>query len=124
MTIITPAEKRREKDFQLLRTRNPICLTCGYMKHPAAMEFSHLAPRKFHDDGGVQCCNCHREVSDPEKDFSYAPVTGNPMMETIARYLLALSEWLTRIGLTLAEFGEWLLGQAEHVLPYEPEADK
>ncbi|MHA6288664.1 hypothetical protein [Maricaulis sp. CAU 1757] len=121
MTTPTPAEKRREADYRRLGTRNPICLTCGYSRHPAAMEYSHLAPRKFHDDGGVQCSNCHREVSDTEKDFSYAPVTNNPQMETIGRYLLALAEWLTRIGVTLAEFGEWLLGQAEHVRPYEPE---
>lgn len=122
MTLPTPTDKRREADFRRLRTRHPICLTCGYMGHPAAMEFSHLAPRKFHDDGGVQCSNCHREASDAEKDFPYAPVTGNPMMETIGRYLLALAEWLQTIGGTLAEFGEWLLAQAPHVLPYDGEA--
>ncbi|HCY54481.1 MAG TPA: hypothetical protein DF715_02760 [Oceanicaulis sp.] len=122
MTTPSPEEERREKDFRRLRTRNPVCLSCGYSDHPAALEFAHIAPRKFHDDGGVLCANCHREQSDTEKDFSYAPVTGNPMMETIGRYLLALSEWLTRIGATLAEFGQWLLEQAEHVLPYDPKA--
>ncbi|WBQ14214.1 hypothetical protein L2D00_05900 [Hyphomonadaceae bacterium BL14] len=121
MTTPTSEEERREKDFRRLRTRNPICLACGYADHPAAMEFAHIAPRKFHDDGGVLCSNCHREQSDTEKDFSYAPVTKNPPMEIIGRYLLALSEWLTRIGGTLAEFGRWLLEQAEHVLPYYPE---
>lgn len=122
MSLPTPEEKRREADYRRLRTRNPVCLTCGYMKHPAAMEFSHVAPRKFHDDGGVQCSNCHREVSDKEKEFSYAPTTANPMMEKIGRYLLALSEWLTRIGVTLEEFGKWLLAQAPHVLPHKGEA--
>ena len=117
-------DKRREADYRRLRTRTPICLSCGYSDHPAAMEFAHIAPRKFHDDGGVLCANCHREQSDTEKDYSYSPVTHNPMMETIGRYLLALAEWLKRIGGTLAEFGEWLLEQAEHVLPYETEADQ
>lgn len=124
MTMPTPEEVRREKDYRRLRTRNPVCLSCGYSDHPAALELAHIAPRKFHDDGGVLCSNCHREQSDTEKDFSYAPVTGNPMMETIGRYLLALSEWLSRIGATLAQFGQWLLEQAEHVLPYDPEAAK
>ena len=123
MTNSTSETKRREADYRRLRTRTPICLSCGYSDHPAAMEFAHIAPRKFHDDGGVLCSNCHREQSDQEKDCSYAPITGNPMMETIGRYLVALAEWLQRIGTTLAEYGAWLLTQAEHVLPYEPEAE-
>lgn len=122
MTTITPEVKRREADFRRLRTRNPICLTCGFTGHPASYEYSHLIPRRFHDDGGAQCCNCHREFGDRDRDYSYAPVTDNPMMETIGRYLLALSEWLQRIGATLEEFGQWLLEQSEHVLPYDPEA--
>ena len=123
MTTSTNEDKRREADFKRLRTRNPVCLSCGYSDHPAALEFAHIAPRKFHDDGGVLCSNCHREQSDQEKDFSYAPTTGNPMMETIGRYLLAVAEWLKRIADTFITFGEWLLEQAEHVLPYEPEAE-
>jgi hypothetical protein len=117
--ILTAEELRREKDYRRLRTRNPICLHCGYSNHPAAMELAHIAPRKIHDDAGVLCSNCHREMSDPEKDRPYAPVTQNPQMEIIGRYLLALSEWFIRIAETIAEFGRWLLQQAEHVRPYK-----
>lgn len=120
--IMTPAELRREKDYRRLRTRTPICLHCGYCNHPAAMELAHIAPRKFHDDAGVLCSNCHREMSDPEKDLSYAPQSINPEMETIGRYLLALSEWFIRIAETIAAFGRWLMEQAEHVRPYQAEA--
>lgn len=119
--LITPEDERRERDYRRLRTRNPICLSCGYSNHPAAMELSHIAPRKFHDDGGVLCSNCHREMSDSEKDFSYSPQSINPTMETIGRYLLALAEWFTRIAETIAAFGHWLLYQAEHVRAFEPE---
>lgn len=120
--IISPEELRRESDYRRLRTRNPICQCCGYMNHPAALEFAHIAPRKFHDDGGVLCSNCHRELSDIEKDFSYAPQSENPQMETIGRYLLALAEWFRRIAETIAQFGEWLLEQSEHALPHDGEA--
>tara|TARA_R110002020_G_scaffold474461_1_gene705988 strand:- start:43772 stop:44149 length:378 start_codon:yes stop_codon:yes gene_type:complete len=120
--LITPEELRRERDYERLRTRNPICLTCGYDKHPAALELSHLVPHRFHDEGGPQCRNCHREFSDAEKDYPYAPQSINPQMETIGRYLLALAEWFKRIADTIAAFGAWLLQQAEHVRPYEPEA--
>ncbi|WP_417494471.1 hypothetical protein [Maricaulis sp.] len=121
MTSSTNINKRREADYKRLRTRNPICLSCGYSDHPAAMEFAHIAPRRFHDDGGVLCANCHREESDKEKDYSYAPITNNPTMETIGRYLLAVAEWFKRIAETFTIFGEWLLEQAEHVLPSELE---
>lgn len=120
--IISSEELRRERDFARLRTRNPVCLNCGYMNHPAALEFAHIAPRKFHDDGGVLCANCHRELSDNEKDFSYQPQSQNPQMETIGRYLIALAEWFRRIAETIAEFGAWLLEQSDHVLTYELEA--
>ncbi len=120
--LITPEELRRESDYKRLRTRNPVCLSCGYSNHPAVMELAHIAPRQFHDDGGVLCSNCHREMSDTEKDLSYAPQSINPQMETIGRYLLALAEWFQRIAATIALFGAWLLEQSEHVLPYKPEA--
>ncbi|RAN41000.1 hypothetical protein [Hyphomonas sp. GM-8P] len=120
--ILTPEELRREKDYRRLGTRNPICLHCSYSNHPAAMELAHIAPRKFHDDAGVLCSNCHREMSDPEKDHPYAPQTINPQMEIIGRYLVALAEWFRRIAETIAAFGAWLLEQAEHVPAYEGEA--
>lgn len=110
---LSPEEMRRERDYRRLRTRNPICLHCGYHNHPAAMELAHIAPHKFHDDAGVLCSNCHREVSDPEKDLPYAPQTQNPQIETIGRYLLALAEWFERIARTIAEFGAFLLALAE-----------
>jgi hypothetical protein len=66
--------------------------------------------------------NCHRELSDAEKDYPYAPQSINPQMETIGRYLLALAEWFQRIAATIALFGAWLLEQSEHVPPHEPEA--
>lgn len=119
--IISDADLRREKDYRRLRTRTPICITCGYSKSPAAMQYSHIAPRRFHDDGGVQCCNCHNEVGDAERDYSYAPQSANPQMETIGRYLIALSEWFMRIANTIAAFGEWLLDFAESSEAIEPE---
>ncbi len=114
-------ETRREQNYRRLGTRNPICVGCGYCNSPAAMELAHIAPRKFHDDAVVLCSTCHREQSDTDKDYSYAPQTNNPQMETIGRYLIALSEFFQMLARTTAEFGRWLLEQSAHVLPYEPE---
>jgi len=114
-------ETRREKDFRRLRTRNPICLGCGYSEHPAALELAHIAPRKFDDDAIVLCSNCHRAQSDTEKDFSYRPTSNNPQMETIGRYMLSVSDLLKLIAAKFEEFGRWLLEQAQHLLPHNPE---
>ncbi len=119
--IISDADVRREQDYKRLRTQTPICLTCGYSGSPAAMEYSHHVPKGFHDDGGVQCSNCHREVSDIERDYSYEPQSANPQMETIGRYLIALAEWFERIANTIAGFGEWLLDFAQSSKAIEPE---
>lgn len=114
-------ETRREKDYHRLRTRNPICVGCGYSDHPAAMELAHIIPRKFDDDAVVLCTNCHRMQSDAEKDYSYNPTSDNPQMETIGRYLLSVADFLKLIAAKFEMFGHWLLEQAEHVLPYSPE---
>ena len=82
---LSPKQKRLERHYRRLRTRTPVCLTCGFDRHPAALEYSHIVPRKFHDDGGAQCHNCHSEFSDAERDLPYAPETQNPQMETLAR---------------------------------------
>lgn len=120
--LTTPEQERRERDFLRLGTRHPVCVTCGYDQHPSALELSHIIPRDMHPDGGPQCRNCHREFSDREKDYPYQAQTDNPQMETIGRYLLALSDWFIRLAETIAAFGRWLMDQAEHVLPYDGEA--
>ncbi len=120
--IITPEEERREQDCKRLRTRHPICIKCGYDKHPAALELAHMVPKSIHDDGGALCRNCHREESDAEKDYPYSPETDNPMMETIGRYLMALAAWFRGIAGTLEGFGQWLLEQAHVLLPIEGES--
>lgn len=116
-------ETRREQAYRRLDTRDPVCAICGYAGHPAAMELAHIAPREFHGDKVPLCANCHRELSDAEKDYPYAPETDNPQMETIGRYLIALSDFLQMIARTLAQFGAWLVEQSAHVLAHEPEDD-
>jgi len=105
-------EERMARQAKRLGTWNFACITCGNSCNPAALEYSHIAPRHFHDDGGPQCRNCHAEFSDEARGLPYKPQSGNPHMETIARYFLALSEWLKRIAETIAAFGAWLMGLA------------
>jgi len=115
------SDTRLEKAYGRLGTRNPTCVGCEFDGSPFALELAHIAPREFHDDVGILCSNCHRVQSDSEKDYPYQPQSNNPQMETIGRYLLGVSEFLQMIAARLSEFGQWLLVQSEHVLPYTPE---
>lgn len=122
MTNTYPEEEsRRANDYRRLRTHNPICVGCSYCDHPAAMELAHIIPRKFDDDAVVLCSNCHRKQSDAEKDYSYEPTTGNPLMETYGRYILSVADFLKLIASKFEEIGHWMLEQAQHVLPHCPE---
>lgn len=111
--IISKEELRREADYRRLKSRRPICLHCGFEQHSAALEFAHLIPSKFAvGAGGALCSNCHRIVSDKEKDMSFKPGTDDPDLETIGRYIDALGQWLERIAHTLQGFGAELLRRA------------
>lgn len=115
------AQARLHKGYRRLGTDNPSCVVCGYRGHPDAFERAHIAPNKFHDDWAILCRNCHREQSECEKDKPYEPETQNPQMETIAHYLLGLAKFFELIAQTLIKFGDWLLEQAAHTVPYIPE---
>ncbi len=116
MTQLIPnSDLRREADFRRLKTRHPICLLCGYCRHPAAIEFAHVIPRKFGVGcGGPLCSNCHRETSDKEKDMSYQPISNEPDLETIGRFLHAYAEWQRRSSDTFDAFAVYLLDQVRN----------
>lgn len=110
MNLISREQLRREADFRRLKTRHPICLLCAYWRHPAAIEFAHLIPRKFGVGCGAPLCsNCHRELSDMEKEMSYKPTTNEPDLETLGRYLVALGTWCEAAFPTMKMLGAYAL---------------
>lgn len=115
MNIISREQLRREADFRRLKSRHPICLICAYWRHPAAIEFAHLIPHKFGVGCGAPLCsNCHRELSDMEKDMSYKPTSNDPDLETIGRYLVALGTWSEAAAPTMKMLGAHALELARH----------
>jgi len=106
-------EDRLERAYQRLGTRNPVCRTCGRHdpNHPEIFDLHHIAG-KSHEDVFIECSNCHRTLSDQQKD--HVPPGSQPVgvLSTIGRYLLGLVDMLAMIIETLRTFGNWLLGEA------------
>ena len=105
--MMTPAEKRLERAYRRLGTRNPICVMCGET-NPHVLERHHVAGRLFNETV-IICCNCHRKVSDPQKD-RHGLETFDPDETLIGHYLCGLADVLAAVAVTLKTFGERLLG--------------
>lgn len=111
MTRRIDAEDRRQQQLRRLGTQNPCCVTCRE-SGPAVLEQHHIAGRKHHDDLAIVCANCHRRLSDKQRD--HVPQgTGQPQgaFVTLGHYLLGLANLLAMIVETLRKFGDWLIKQ-------------
>lgn len=113
--IISPKELKKEADFRRLKSRNPVCLNCGYDRHSEALQYAHVSPRQFGvGDGGAVCMNCHCEMTAEEEHLGFRPTAQDRELEQAGRYVFALGEWLERISQTLKHFGAILLQRADH----------
>ena len=108
-------EDRKERHYRRLGTRHPVCHTCGRRdpEHPEIYDLHHVAGKNHHDDVFIECANCHRVLTDQQKD--HVPPGSSPpmgMLATIAHYLLGLADMLAMIVEALRKFGKWLLCEA------------
>jgi hypothetical protein len=87
-------ERRRQRALERLGSNNPRCVICGY-DDPLALELHHIAGRAFGDEKVPVCRNCHRPLSDWQKD--HTPQLSHPPSE---------SEWLLHMVEGLADLLE------------------
>jgi len=112
MTRRMDEEDRRQQRLRRLGTQNPVCVTCGE-SHPAVFENHHIAGRKYHDDQALVCVNCHRKLTDKQRDHS--PQGPTPVASQSARmghYLLGLADLLAMVVHALRRFGALLISQS------------
>jgi hypothetical protein len=105
-------EDRLAKQHRRLGSAHPVCVTCPE-SDPFCLELHHIAGRKHHDDLAIVCRNCHRKLTESQRDHlpSGTAETKGPM-ETIGHYLLGLADLLAMVARALREFGAMLLKQA------------
>jgi hypothetical protein len=104
-------ETRRQNAFERLGTDHPICACCGETDW-RCMELHHLEGKDFGDTLIIVCRNCHRKLSDVQKD--HPPRFGEPPKsnESFAHLLHGVADALSLIANKLREVATYLRVQA------------
>ena len=102
-------EDRLEQRKRKLGIPDAACVGCGE-RDPLCLEKHHIAGRKHHDDVAVVCRNCHRKLSDRQRDYPSTWLDSpSGDQAVIGFYLLGLCDLLSLLIKTLRNFGQRLL---------------
>lgn len=106
-------ETRRQKAFERLGTNNPICICCGATDW-RYMELHHLEGKDFGKTLVRVCRNCHRRLSDMQKDHMRSTEPGErpTSVESIGQFLQGLADLLIMLAEKLWEYGAYLIEHA------------
>jgi hypothetical protein len=96
-------ERRRQRALERLGSNNPRCVVCG-CDDPLALELHHLAGQSFGDDVAPVCRNCHRRLSDYQKDHVVDQASPPGEVEPIRRFLLGLADLFEMLVKWLREY--------------------
>jgi hypothetical protein len=100
-------EARFQKAYERLGTTTPLCVKCNE-DNPHCMELHHLAEHGLGKDTVIVCRNCHRKLTDKQKDH---PLAGpQSINEGFGRCLLGIADLLELIIEKLREIGQFLMG--------------
>ena len=104
-------ERRKQRTFERIGTDRPVCVGCGET-HFACFEDHHLAGRKHDDTTWPICANCHRKVTDEQKDHPAASSSNISQLELIGRFLLGLADLFRLVVEKMTVFGLALIEHA------------
>jgi hypothetical protein len=106
-------ETRRQRAFQRLGTDHPICVCCGGLDW-RYMELHHLEGKVFGKTLVCVCRNCHRKLSNMQKDHARSAELGEcpTNIERIGQFLQGLADLLVMLAEKLWEYGAYLIEQA------------
>lgn len=104
-------EVRRQRRLEQLGTNNPRCGLCGETDD-RCLELHHVAGRRRDECTVAICRNCHRKVTDDQKDHPSSIASVDNTLDCIGHFLLGLADLLRLIVEKLAEFGLVLIERA------------
>ncbi len=104
-------EIREQRRLERLRSNNPLCGECGEADS-RCLELHHVADHGCDKATVILCRNCHRKVTDDQKDHPAFDPDADPMLHAIGRFLLGLADLLKLAVEKLAAFGAALIERA------------
>lgn len=104
-------ERRTQQRLERLGTNTPSCVACG-TDDVRCLEAHHVAGRLFDPLTCVLCANCHRKVTDDQKDHPEPRSDTDAFLEQVGRFLLGLADMLRLVLDRLVTFGEALIERA------------
>ena len=102
--ICMAREARKQRRLEALGTNDPRCGICGDTDW-RVMERHHVADHGRDEATVCICRNCHRKVSDDQKDHPTLNPHSDPMLDRIGHFLLGLADMLRLIVEKLTAFG-------------------
>lgn len=104
-------ERRKQARLERLKTNNPQCVICGETD-PRCMEDHHIAGRKNDEQTIITCRNCHRKLSDDQRDHPKQVEFPKDPLEAIGYFLLNLADLFALLIEKLRDFGHALIDRA------------
>jgi hypothetical protein len=107
-------EARKQKRLAILGSNNPVCVICAEDDW-RCIEQHHIPGQAYGDDLCNVCRNCHRKLSDNQKDHP-AMIDKTPTpQESIGHFLIGLADLFALLVERLREFGRVLIQSASAI---------
>jgi RNA polymerase subunit RPABC4/transcription elongation factor Spt4 len=107
-------ETRKMRRCEQLGTNEPHCGMCG-LTDWRCIELHHPDDHGRDDMTVLLCRNCHRMMSDDQKDHPAFAPDADQMLDAIGHFLLGLADMLRDIVEKLYAFGQQLIERASPV---------
>ncbi len=105
-------EKRRQQRFECLGVDTPVCVVCGETDE-RCLERHHIAGRAYHDAEAIICRNCHRKLSDDQRDHPNATASPPHQLECIGHFLIGVADLFLLLAEKLYQFGHDLVDMVQ-----------
>jgi hypothetical protein len=107
-------ERRKQAALERLGTNNPRCICCGE-DHWECLELHHMGGKNNSEFTVIICRNCHRKLSNLQKDHPKQDQPPKDLLEAIGIFLLGLADFFLLLIDKLKEFGHALIDRARAV---------
>ena len=105
-------ETRKQRRHEALGTNEPICGTCGE-RDWRCIELHHPSDYARDEATVLICRNCHRKVSDDQRDHPAFNPDADKVLDNIGHFLLGLADLLRIIIERLYAFGQALIERSK-----------